>query len=158
MSHEEAKLFVGGLPETATHAELVKLFATVGPVFGVKLVMDRKTGRSKGFAFVEMATAADAQNAHKKLDGYKMVDRRIFITPARPLEKRVEPPVPAKPAFVERRSGKDRRAQSLSDAPRRKADAPVPATGPAKKKPELPSTFGPGFTSNKWKKPNRTRR
>jgi RNA recognition motif-containing protein len=158
MSHEDSKLFVGGLPETATHAELVRLFATVGPVFGVKLVMDRKTGRSKGFAFVEMATPADAQAAHQKLDGYKMVDRRIFITPARPLEKRVEPPVPAKPAFVERRSGQDRRASAPADAPRRKADAPAPASAPAKRKPEPPAKFGPGFTSKKWKKPNRARR
>jgi RNA recognition motif-containing protein len=157
-----SKLFVGGLPAETTHADLVKLFATTGPVFGVKIVMDRKTNRSKGFAFVEMATPADAQAALKKLDGYKLVDRRIFITEARPQVKRVEDlepakppvkPVPGKPGFVERRSGKDRRAQPTAEASRRKPDAAAPA-----KKPANPGGFGPGFHPNKWKKPNRTRR
>lgn len=154
MAHEDAKLFVGGLPPATTHAELVRLFATVGPVFGVKVVMDRQTKLSKGFAFVEMATPADAQAALQKLDGHKLGDRRIFLTPARPLEKKLEPSIPAKPAFAERRSGKDRRAQSASDAPRRKTGAAPPV--PEKKKPATgPSGFGPGFTRNKWKKPNR---
>ncbi len=107
-----SKLFVGGLPAETTHADLVKLFATAGAVFGVKIVMDRATNRSKGFAFVEMATEADAQAALKKLDGHKLVDRRIFITEARPHGKKASEPRPlsakpaAKPAFVERRSGK----------------------------------------------------
>ena len=159
-----SKLFVGGLPATTTHADLVKLFGTAGSVFGVKIVMDRETNRSKGFAFVEMATEADAQAALKKLDGHKLVDRRIFITEARPQEKRaVEPevkpagkpaakPVPGAPGFVERRSGKDRRKSPPAEAPRRKADAPAPA-----KKPN-PGGYGPGFTSKTWKKPGRTRR
>ncbi|HXS99934.1 MAG TPA: RNA-binding protein [Elusimicrobiota bacterium] len=155
MTHEESKLFVGGLPPATTHAELVRLFATVGPVFGVKVVMDRQTKLSKGFAFVEMATPADAQAALKKLDGHKLGDRRIFVTPARPLEKRDAPAAPAKPAFVERRSGKDRRAQASPGAARRQADAAPPAKAP---KPAVkPSVFGPGFTRDKWKKPNRQR-
>ena len=152
-----SKLFVGGLPATTTHADLVKLFATAGPVFGVKIVMDRQTGRSKGFAFVEMATPADAQAAMKKLDGYKLVDRRIFITDARPQEKRPEAPgdKPASkpPAFVERRSGRDRRKSPQAETPRRKPDAPSPV-----KKPANPGGYGPGFTSKTWKKPGRTRR
>jgi len=156
MAHEEAKLFVGGLSPSITHGELVRLFATVGPVFGVKVVVDRQTKLSKGFAFVEMATPADAQAALKKLDGHKLGDRRIFVTPARPLEKRDEPPAPAapaKPSFVERRSGKDRRAQPPAGASRRQADAPAPAKPP--KPAEKPSVFGPGFTRDKWKKPHR---
>jgi cold-inducible RNA-binding protein len=167
ISHETSKLFVGGLPATTTHADLVKLFSTAGQVFGVKIVMDRATNRSKGFAFVEMATEADAQAALKKLDGHKLVDRRIFITTARAQEKRAEepgakpagksgakaaPPAPGMPGFVERRSGKGRRAQPPSDESRRKPDAPAPA-----KKPANPGGFGPGFHPNKWKKPNRTR-
>jgi RNA recognition motif-containing protein len=144
-----SKLFVGGLPATTTHADLVRLFATAGPVFGVKIVMDRATNRSKGFAFVEMATEADAQAALKKLDGYKLVDRRIFITEARPQEKRVEEPAakPAEKAFVERRSGQDRRKPSPAKAP-----------APAKKPAANPGGYGPGFTSKTWKKPGRTRR
>ena len=152
MSNEDSKLFVGGLPETTTHADLVRLFATAGPVFGAKLVMDRQTGRSKGFAFVEMATPADAQAALKKLDGHKLVDRRIFVTPARPQEKRVIEPAAKPAAFVERRSGKDRRAQAPAEAPRRKADVPASPKKPAAN----PGGFGPGFHPNKWKKPNRT--
>ncbi len=154
MAHEEAKLFVGGLPPATTHAELVRLFATVGPVFGVKVVMDRQTKLSKGFAFVEMATPADAEAALKKLDGHKLGDRRIFVTPARPLEKKPEAAPPEKPAPVERRSGKDRRAQGPSDAPRRKAEGAAPVPGKKKTAPS-PSGFGPGFSRNKWKKPNR---
>jgi cold-inducible RNA-binding protein len=161
MSHEESKLFVGGLPESATHAELVKLFATAGPVYGVKVVMDRKTGRSKGFAFVEMATPADAEAALKKLDGHKMVDRRIFVTPARPLEKRVEPAAPKPAPFVERRSGADRRVQPPAET-RRAPGAPAPSAKappkPAGKPPVKPAVFGPGFSRDKWKKPGRTRR
>ena len=163
MSSETSKLFVGGLPASTTHADLVKLFATAGSVFGVKIVMDRETNRSKGFAFVEMATAADAQAALKKLDGCKLVDRRIFITTARPQVKRVEisgpktagraaKPAAAAPEFVERRSGKDRRGQP--QPPRRKPDAPVPVKKPGGN----PGGFGPGFTSKKWKKPGRTGR
>jgi RNA recognition motif-containing protein len=157
MAHEEAKLFVGGLPPGTTHADLVRLFATVGPVFGVKVVLDRQTKVSKGFAFVEMATAADAQAALQKLDGHKLGDRRIFVTPARPLEKKEAPAAPAKPAFLERRSGKDRRAQSSADAGRRQAE-PFPAAKPPKapaKPAEKPAGFGPGFSRDLWKKPRR---
>jgi RNA recognition motif-containing protein len=136
-----SKLFVGGLPASTTHADLVKLFGTAGQVFGVKLVVDLETGRSKGFAFVEMAAPADAQAALKKLDGHKLVDRRIFVTAARPHEKKAEAP-PAKPGFIERRSGRDRR----------KPDAAVPMPG------ANPGGYGPGFTSKTWKKPGRTRR
>lgn len=163
-----SKLFVGGLPATTTHADLVKLFGTAGQVFGVKIVMDRETNRSKGFAFVEMATEADAQAALKKLDGHKLVDRRIFITTARPQEKRAEEPapkpgvkppvshVPGSVGFVERRSGKDRRKSASSDPARRKPDAAAPPSVPPKK--ANPGGFGPGFHPNKWKKPGRVRR
>ena len=147
-----SKLFVGGLPATTTHADLIKLFSTAGQVFGAKLVMDLETGRSKGFAFVEMATAADAQAAIKKLDGHKLVDRRIFVTPARPHEKAAEAPAakaskpgPGDPGFVERRSGKDRRKAPHAPAP---AKSPSANTG----------GYGPGFSSKIWKKPGRTRR
>ncbi|MFI5362218.1 MAG: RNA recognition motif domain-containing protein [Elusimicrobiota bacterium] len=172
-----SKLFVGGLPATTTHADLVKLFGTAGSVFGVKIVMDRQTNRSKGFAFVEMATPADAQAALKKLDGFKLVDRRIFITEARPQEKRaVASPSPSsgkaagkagfkpafkqgapafgEPGFIDRRSGKDRRAQPPAETPRRKPETP----SFIKKKTAEPGGFGPGFTRDRWKKPGRTRR
>lgn len=148
-----SKLFVGGLPASTTHADLIKLFGTAGQVFGAKLVVDLQTGRSKGFAFVEMATPADAQAAIKKLDGHKLVDRRIFITPARPHEKRAEASA-AEPGVVERRSGKDRRKPTPPEASGRKPDAPVSVKKPAAN----PGGYGPGFTSKTWKKPGRTRR
>ncbi|HEX4047140.1 MAG TPA: RNA-binding protein [Elusimicrobiota bacterium] len=156
MPPETSKLFVGGLPAETTYADLVKLFCTVGPVFGAKIVMDRKTGLSKGFAFVEMSTAAGAEDALKKLDGHKLADRRIFITWARPQEKANGRPAPApKPAaFVDRRSGKDRRSSPSPAAPRRKSEAPAVETKPGAK----PAGFGPGFTRDRWKKPGRVRR
>ena len=103
-------LFVGGLPYETTQEELAKMFAACGKVIDVKLIMDRDTGRSKGFAFVEMSTAAEAQAAIKTLNGSSLGQRQIFINEARPQEKRPEG-FSAKPGFVERRSGKDRRRQ-----------------------------------------------
>jgi RNA recognition motif-containing protein len=104
-------LFVGGLPYEATQEELAKLFAACGKVTNVKLIMDRDTGRSKGFGFVEMSTEAEAQAAIKKLNGATLGSRQIFINEARPQEKRPGG-FADKPGFVERRSGvKDRRRQ-----------------------------------------------
>ncbi len=104
-------LFVGGLPYETTQEELAKLFAGCGSVASVKLIMDRDTGRSKGFGFIEMATEAEAQAAIKKLNGSTLGERTIFINEARPQEKRPGG-VSDKPGFVERRSGiKDRRRQ-----------------------------------------------
>lgn len=104
-------LFVGGLPYETTQEELERLFASCGTVASAKLIMDRDTGRSKGFGFIEMATEAEAQAAIKKLNGTTLGSRQIFINEARPQEKRPGAALD-KPGFVEKRSGvKDRRRQ-----------------------------------------------
>ncbi len=121
------KLFVGGLPYETTQSELLKMFSSAGAVFGVKLIMDKETGRSKGYAFVEMSTEADAKAAMEKLNGAAVGARKMFISEARPQEKKDgpggRPAFAAKPAFapapgfVERRSGKDRRQRPGFGAP-----------------------------------------
>lgn len=130
-----AKLFVGGFPLETKQTDLVRLFSTVGAVFGVKLVVDRATGRSKGIAFVEMATEGDAKAARKKLDGAQLGGKRIFVVPAREKEEKPAPEPPraspsvrygAGPGMIDRRSGKDRR---LGD--RRRSSAPPPRKGPS---------------------------
>ncbi|MBI5830291.1 MAG: RNA-binding protein [Chloroflexi bacterium] len=69
------KLFVGNLNYDTTSDTLQALFATVGPVASVAVITDRDTGRSKGFAFIEMQTEEDARKAVTQLDG-REVDRR----------------------------------------------------------------------------------
>lgn len=84
------RLFVGGLPFDTTEQALQELFQGVGPVENVKIIIDKQTGRSKGFGFVEMANDADAQSAIQKLNGSAMGQRKISVSEARPMEKREE--------------------------------------------------------------------
>lgn len=85
---ELKKLFVGSLPYSTNDEELRELFAEVGTVESATVIMERETGRSKGFGFVEMATAEEAQKAVKELDGREMNGRRIVVNEARPREDR----------------------------------------------------------------------
>ena len=71
------KLFVGGLPFSTSNEQLRGLFAEVGEVASATVVTDRDTGRSRGFGFVEMATAEEAAEAVKQLNG-KEVDGRTL--------------------------------------------------------------------------------
>ena len=82
------KLYVGNLPFTATEAEINKLFGGVGQVSRTSIVTDRETGRPRGFAFVEMATDAEAQAAVTALDGQNLGGRQIQVNIARPREER----------------------------------------------------------------------
>jgi RNA recognition motif-containing protein len=76
------KIYVGNLPFSATDAELEELFSRHGSVTSVKVITDRETGRSRGFAFVEMeADAADA--AIRELDGHDMGGRALRVNEAR---------------------------------------------------------------------------
>ncbi|MBI5624112.1 MAG: RNA-binding protein [Elusimicrobia bacterium] len=123
-------LFVGGIPYEMTQAALTELFSACGAVTGVKLIMDRDTGRSKGFGFVEMGTEPEAQAAIAKFNGTELEGRKIFVSVARPQVKRPVEPVapggPGTPGFIERRSGlKDRRRpQPGADEGRRPAGKP----------------------------------
>lgn len=86
----EAKLYVGNLDYTVTEDQLGELFGQVGTVSSVVVITDRYTGRSKGFAFVEMSKAEEAQEAIKKLNGHKFGEREIVVNIARPREPRKE--------------------------------------------------------------------
>lgn len=82
------KLFVGNLPYSATEQVLVDTFAQCGKVESAKVITDRDTGRSKGFAFVEMSNDAEAADAIQKLNGADYDGRPIVVNEARPMEPR----------------------------------------------------------------------
>jgi hypothetical protein len=85
---ESNTLYVGNLPFTAEEGEIEQVFSVAGTVTRVKLVMDRDTGRPRGFAFVEMATPEEAKAAMEQLDGHEMGGRRMRVDLARPREPR----------------------------------------------------------------------
>ena len=82
------KIYVGNLPFSATSESLNEMFAKFGTVDSAKIVMDRDTGRSKGFGFVEMSTADEAAAAIEKLNGSDMGGRSLVVNEARPMEPR----------------------------------------------------------------------
>lgn len=84
----ESKLYVGNLPYDVTEEDLRGLFAQVGQVQEVALIMDRATGRSKGFGFVRMANQAEAEKAIQTLNNHDMGGRPIKVSIARPREER----------------------------------------------------------------------
>ena len=84
----ETKLYVGNLSYTTTEDDLRTLFAQAGTVKSVTLIKDRDTGRSKGFAFVEMETQAEAQKAISLFNGTQLQDRALTVNLARPREER----------------------------------------------------------------------
>ena len=82
------KLFVGSLAFSATDDDLAQFFSQAGTVVSAKVIMDRDTGRSKGFGFVEMEDDNQAQEAIKKLDGQELNGRAVNVSEARPREER----------------------------------------------------------------------
>ena len=83
-----AKLYVGRLPYSTTEEELKTIFGAHGTVTSAQIIMDRDTGRSKGFGFVEMETAEQAEAAIKSLDNSEIEGRSIMVNMARPKEDR----------------------------------------------------------------------
>lgn len=81
------KLYVGNLPFSTTEETLGIKFAEHGKVESVKLISDRDTGRSKGFGFVEMSSAAEAQAAIAGLNGIEIDGRAIKVNEAKPQTK-----------------------------------------------------------------------
>jgi len=81
-----SKIYVGNLPYSVTNSILESNFAEHGSVSSARIMMDRETGRSKGFGFVEMATADGAQAAIKALDGMSVDGRSIVVNLARSRE------------------------------------------------------------------------
>ena len=82
------KLYVGSLPYTTTEQQLTELFSQHGTVQSAKVMTDRFTGESRGFAFVEMATSEEAQKAIAALHGTELDGRALVVNEARPQEKR----------------------------------------------------------------------
>ena len=78
------KLFVGNLPYTTTNESLGEYFAKYGEVVSAAVIMDRATGRSKGFGFVEMANDDEADKAISESDGSEMEGRKLTVSEARP--------------------------------------------------------------------------
>lgn len=78
------KLFVGNLPFTVGEGDLQELFAQAGSVESVTVMRDQMTGRARGFAFVEMSTDEEAQNAIKQLNAHEFGGRNLTVNEARP--------------------------------------------------------------------------
>lgn len=84
----ESKLYVGNLSYSTTEDDLRQLFSQAGNVKSVSVIKDRDTGRSKGFAFVEMGSDDDAQKAISQFNGQSFQDRSLKVNVARPREDR----------------------------------------------------------------------
>lgn len=78
------RLYVGNLPFETSESDLQDLFAQAGAVASINVIRDRDTGRARGFAFVEMATDADAQNAIAQLNDRSFGGRNLTVNEARP--------------------------------------------------------------------------
>ena len=85
------RLFVGNLSYEATEAQVRESFAAVGKVASVRMIMDRETGRFKGFAFVEMGTDAEATAAITQVNNKEIAGRRIIVSEARPMGEKPAP-------------------------------------------------------------------
>lgn len=84
------KLYVGNLPYSATEQVLIDTFSQCGVVESAKIIVDRETGRSKGFGFVEMATDDEAAEAIKAFHGADYSGRSLTVNEARPQAPREE--------------------------------------------------------------------
>jgi RNA recognition motif-containing protein len=84
----EHKLYVGNLPYTMRDDDLQQHFARFGEVISAKVMVDRDTGRSKGFGFVEMRSAEEAQAAIRGMNGQSFDGRALVVNEARPREER----------------------------------------------------------------------
>ncbi len=82
------KLYVGNLPYGVRDTDLEQAFAQFGSVTSAKVMMERDTGRSKGFGFVEMGSDAEAQAAINGMNGQSLGGRNVVVNEARPMEAR----------------------------------------------------------------------
>lgn len=85
---QNTKLFVGNLDWGVVSDDLRSLFAGAGTVQDAVVLMDKMTGRSRGFGFVTMATEDEAKAAVEKFNGYELKGRKINVNVARPMEPR----------------------------------------------------------------------
>ena len=82
------KLYVGGIAYSTSDAGLKDAFAQAGTVVSATIIMDKMTGRSKGFGFVEMSNDAEADAAIAKWNGAELEGRKLTVNEARPMEPR----------------------------------------------------------------------
>lgn len=82
------KLYVGNLPFSATDESLASAFAECGTVQSAKIIMDRDSGRSKGFGFVEMSSNEEAQAGIEKFNGSEWEGRPMTVNEAKPMVPR----------------------------------------------------------------------
>jgi RNA recognition motif-containing protein len=82
------KLYVGNLPYSYRDSDMEQAFAQYGTVSSAKVMMERDTGRSKGFGFVEMSNVAEAQAALQGMNGQQIGGRGLVVNEARPMEPR----------------------------------------------------------------------
>ena len=82
------KLYVGGLPYSTTEDQLKEMFAAAGTVTSGMIIMDKMSGRSKGFGFVEMSTDEEAAKAIETMNGKDVEGRTLTVAEARPMEAR----------------------------------------------------------------------
>ncbi len=88
LKYMSTKLFVGSLSYSVNDDQLKDAFAAAGTVVSAKVIIDRDTGRSKGFGFVEMSTDDEAKAAVDMLNGKELEGRAIAVSEARPQENR----------------------------------------------------------------------
>jgi len=99
----EKKLYVGSLSYETTEDSLKELFSKAGTVSSVSVIMDKFSGKSKGFGFVEMSSEEEAKKAIEMFNGKELDGRNIVVDEAKPMEKR-----PFRKSSGPRRGGFDR--------------------------------------------------
>lgn len=99
------KLFVGGLSYNINETQLNELFSQIGSVTSCKLIIDRYSGQSKGFGFVEMENDEEADKAIKELNGKEIEGRKIVVNVARPMEERPRNFSPDRRQYSQNNSG-----------------------------------------------------
>lgn len=82
------KIYIGSLSYNVDDQSLTELFEQYGEVQTARVITDRDSGRSKGFAFVEMSSDTEASTAIQKLNGYELLGRAINVSEAKPMESR----------------------------------------------------------------------
>jgi len=82
------RLYVGGLPYSTKEESLKETFSKAGSVVSASIIMDKMTGRSKGFGFVEMSSDAESQKAIEMFNGKEFEGRTLTVNEARPMEAR----------------------------------------------------------------------
>ena len=102
------RLYVGGIPYRTTEEAMKDAFSQAGQVTSVKIIIDRMTGRSRGFGFVEMASSDEAQKAISALNGSDMGGRTLTVNEARPQEPRSGGPGRSGGGFNDRGGKRDR--------------------------------------------------